>query len=285
MTLQSPAARLLVIALLCHSGIARAADTSHAEPGAVPAEFRPLAETAVSDLLGHWWVGDEKTGHLMPTHGGCETKGRGVIWERTVVVCALEGMSMATGDAGLRERIQAQWRYDKTQFTDKELEACGPGSPAPWCDDASWQLLYYNIAFQQTGDASAIDRAKGLIQNIHARWYDDQLDGGLWYNEQRQVKSLYAVAYVYGCLGVYEATGDHIYLDLALEEYHWIETHLLRPDHLYWCDYSAGPPADPDHPPAGRWAADAATTFIPQAASCIWAAIWAWARVRPISIN
>jgi len=235
---------LFSMTLLLRRGIASAAEAEHA--GAP--EFRALASGAVDDLLGHWWVGDEKTGHLMPTHGGCETKGRGVIWERTVVICALEGLSMATGDTKLRDRIGAQWAWDKTQFTPKELEACGPGSPAPWCDDASWQLLYYNVAFQQSGDTSAIDRAKGLIHHIHDRWSDDQLDGGLWYNEQRKLKSLYAVAYVYGCLGVYEATGDRAYLDLALEEYQWIETHLLRPDHLYWCDYSIGPPADTDHP-------------------------------------
>jgi predicted alpha-1,6-mannanase (GH76 family) len=211
-------------------------------------DCRGLAQKAVGDILGHWWIGDEKTGHLMPTHGGIETKGRGVLWERTIVICALEGLSMATGDTALRERIAAQWQYDKAQFKPPELEACGPGSPAPWCDDAAWQLLYYNVAFEQTGDTAAIDRAKGLIHSIHDRWYDSQLGGGLWYNEQRKLKSLYAVACVYGCLGVYEATGDRVYLDLALEEYHWIESHLLRPDHLYWCDYSAGPPADPDHP-------------------------------------
>jgi len=234
MNLRSLAAHFFLVALFCRTGTALAAD-------AAPAEFRPLAEAAVNDLLGHWWIGDEKTGHLMPTHGGCEAKGRGVIWERTVVICALEGLSMATGDAGLRERIGAQWLSDKTHFTASELEACGPGSPAPWCDDAAWQLLYYNIAYQQTGDALALDRAKGLIHNIHARWYDDQLDGGLWYNDQRKVKSLYAVAYVYGCLAVHEATGDRTFLDLALEEYRWIETHLLRADHLYWCDYSGQP--------------------------------------------
>jgi hypothetical protein len=43
-------------------------------------------------------------------------------------------------------------------------------------------------------------------------------------------------------------TGERRYLDLALEEYHWIESHLLRPDGLYWCDFSAGPPANPEHP-------------------------------------
>jgi hypothetical protein len=203
---------------------------------------------AVDDLLGHWWIGDESTGHLMPTHGGCPTKGRGVIWERAVVVCALEGLSVSQNDPHLRQRIRAQWLCDRAAFSPAELEACGPGSNSPWCDDAAWALLYYVIAFQQTGEADALERAKALAQNIHARWYDEELGGGLWYNDQRKLKSLYAVAYVYGCLALYEATHDPRFRDFALAEYSWIETHLLRPDNLYWCDFSAGPPADPEHP-------------------------------------
>jgi len=221
------------------------------EPGvndARPAEFRTLAKTAVNDLLAHWWIGDAKTGHLMPTHGGCEAKGRGVIWERGVLICALEGLGATTGDADCGERIRAQWLHDTQLYKPAELDACGPGSPAPWCDDAAWALLYYVTAFQQTGDPAALDRAKGMIRNIRTRWHDGALDGGLWYNEQRKVKSLYSVAFVYGCLGVHEATGDRAYLDIALEEYNWIESHLLRADGLYWCDFSAGPPANPDQP-------------------------------------
>jgi hypothetical protein len=212
-----------------------------------PPGSRTPARAAVDDLLDHWWIGDTKTGHLMPTHGGCEAKGRGVIWERGVLICALEGLGTATGDADCRERVRAQWLHDTQLYKPAELEACGPGSPAPWCDDATWALLYYVTAFQQTGDPTALDRAKGMIRNIRARWHDDALDGGLWYNEQRKVKSLYSIAFVYGCLGVYGETGEHAWLDIALEEYNWIESHLLRADGLYWCDFSAGPPANPEH--------------------------------------
>jgi hypothetical protein len=34
---------------------------------------------------------------------------------------------------------------------------------------------------------------------------------------------------------------------LARAQYDWIESRLLRTDHLYWCDYSAGPPSNPEH--------------------------------------
>ena len=209
--------------------------------------LRKLAFAAMDDLHSHWWIGDEKTGHFMPTHGGMQTSGEGVIWERAMLVCAQEGLCVATGDPGLRQRIRTQWAFDKAQYTPDKLEACGPGSPSPWCDDASWTLLYYVIAFQQSGDTAALDRARGLIRNIHRRWYDNELGGGLWYNDQRRVKALYATAFVYGCLGVFESTHDRDYLNLALEEYQWIETHLLRTDHLYWCEFSSGSPADAEH--------------------------------------
>jgi hypothetical protein len=219
------------------------------EPSATAVPLRDSATRAVRDLMDHWWLGDASSGHLQPTHGGCAvTKGRGVIWERATVVCVLEAQAAMTGDAEARERICAQWRYDKSQYKPAELQACGPGSSAPWCDDAAWEVIYYVIAFQQSGDRDALTAATGLLEQMHKRWHDDTLGGGLWYNDERKLKSLYSVAYVYGALGVYEATGDRHYLDLALAEYNWIETHLLRSDHLYWCDFSAGPPANPQHP-------------------------------------
>ncbi|HEY3898345.1 MAG TPA: glycoside hydrolase family 76 protein [Chthoniobacter sp.] len=242
----------VLFALIAPVFVLHAADEPPAGKSPSPGDSHPLAmrdaaALAVQDLLDHWWIGDASTGHLQPTHGGCAVgKGRGVIWERTTVICALEPLASA-GDAKARERICAQWHFDKSQYTMKELQACGPGSGAPWCDDAAWQVMYYVIAFEQSGDGDALAAAKGLLENIHTRWFDEQLGGGLWYNDRRQVKSLYAVAYIYGALGVYGATGDSHYLDLALAEYQWIETHLLRADHLYWCDYSAGPPANPEH--------------------------------------
>jgi hypothetical protein len=224
-----------------------------AEDASLDKTSPPLHEAAargIQDLLDHWWIGAPSSGHLQPTHGGCTVdKGRGVIWERAAVLIALEAWASQDGDARARECIAAQWRYDKAQYQPKELMACGPGSSAPWCDDAAWEVVYYVIAFQQTGDRDALTAAMGLLEQMRGRWFDEALGGGLWYNDRRQVKSLYGVAYIYGALGVYQATHDQHYMDLALAEYHWIEDHLRRADNLYWCDFSAGPPDDPDRPP------------------------------------
>lgn len=210
-----------------------------------PPNLHQAAVLGIQDLLDHWWIGEPTSGHLQPTHGGCAVdKGRGVIWERAALLTALETWASMQGDARASECIAAQWRYDKSKYKLQELQACGPGSSAPWCDDAAWEVIYYVIAFQQTGDRDALTAAMGQLDHMQERWYDDALGGGIWYNDQRQVKSLYGVAYLYGALGVYEATSDKRYLDLALEEDHWIEQHLRRADNLYWCDFSAGPPAN-----------------------------------------
>jgi hypothetical protein len=165
-----------------------------------------------------------------------------------MMLCALEGLYENNGDLDLNARIGAQWRYDKAHYTVAELQACGAGSINPWCDDACWSLLYYAIAFQQTGDADALDDARGLIRKIHDRWHDDQLGGGLWYNDERKVKSLYGAAFAYAGLALYEASGELSFREFAMAEYDWIEAHLKRPDDLYWCESSAGPPTDPRNP-------------------------------------
>jgi hypothetical protein len=171
-----------------------------------------------------------------------------------MMICAMEGLYENRGAPDLKTRIGAQWRYDQARYKTAELQACGAGTVNPWCDDACWSLLYYVIVFQETGDADALDDAKVLMRKIYDRWHDDQLGGGLWYNDERKVKSLYGAAFAYAGLALYEASGDSTYRDLAMAEYDWIESHLKRSDNLYWCESSAGPPADPRNPegPIGR---------------------------------
>ena len=80
------------------------------------------------------------------------------------------------------------------------------------------------------------------------RWLDDQVGGGMWYSDARQAKSLYQVGIVLAALEVYELTKEQPYLDRALACYAWMEEHLLRPDGLYWCDYSAAGPVGAERP-------------------------------------
>jgi hypothetical protein len=49
-------------------------------------------------------------------------------------------------------------------------------------------------------------------------------------------------------LRIYELTGDQSYYDRAMQCYNWMESHLLRSDNLYWCDYNSSGPAGENRP-------------------------------------
>lgn len=214
-----------------------------------PTEPRLLAERAVNDLLSHWWNGSVEGGYITPTHGGYAVKDRGAFWERAMLVQVLDGAAEIPGfeRRGLVERMRAAWRHDVAIYRPEELENCGSRTISPWSDDAGWALLYYLAVYRQCGEEEALARAKGLCRKMTERWLDRE-SGGLWYNDERRVKSLYMVAYLLGSLEIFAATGEAEFRDKALAVYQWMEIHLRRSDHLYWCDFSAGPPVDPAHP-------------------------------------
>ena len=88
------------------------------------------------------------------------------------------------------------------------------------------------------------------MNNAFKRWLDDQLGGGMWYRDQKDMKSLYQIGIVFSALQIYEATKDAAFYDRALNCYNWMESHLLRSDGLYWCDYNTSGPvghATPNH--------------------------------------
>jgi len=99
--------------------------------------------------------------------------------------------------------------------------------------------------------------ARGVVTNAYARWLDNELGGGMWYADEKhqingkpalRAKSLYQVAIVLVSLRLYEITHEKSYLDQAMNCYDWMESHLLRPDGLYWCDYNSKGPVGADRP-------------------------------------
>jgi hypothetical protein len=222
---------------------------------AVPAADRDyhvrIAKAAVGDLLRHYWVGDAATGHILETHGGYGGQHlpdpRGGLWERAMLVFALDSLYQVTRDPDLRRRIAADWKTTKSRFSAEELESCGTGIN-PACDDCGWSARLYLTAYRNTNGPDALDRAKGLVTNAFNRWADDALGGGLWYNDSRQLKSLYQVALALDSLEIWEATGDSAFKSRALSAYEWMEKRLLRPDGLYWCDCGAAGPVGAERP-------------------------------------
>lgn len=214
--------------------------------GAAKADVRGLAIRGVDDLLRHYWVGDPATGHMLDTWSGYARKGddRGVLWERAMFLAVLDDQYTATKDPRLRQRIAADWTYLKRRFTTAELQACGNGANNGWQDDAGWSTLLYLSAYRHTGDPEALEDAKALFRNAYDRWADDRFGGGLWYDDKREVKSIYQASLILAGLRLAERTKDRTYRDRAIKLYDWVEAHLLRANGLYWCDYRATGPQD-----------------------------------------
>lgn len=222
-------------------------------PWAEPGHDVAQAEAAVGDLLAHFWTGGLEQGGIVPTSHGypaCDAAhARGGLWERAMAAFALDTLYRATGDATLDRRLKTEWVRLKKLYTPEELEAAG-GPLHPACDDSGWDALYYLVLYRHSGDREALARAKGLVENAFRRWHDDQLGGGLWYNNERNKKSLYGVGVVAAALKIAEATGDAALKDTALGCYRWMEAQLLRPDGLYWADREREGPVgrrEPEH--------------------------------------
>ena len=206
---------------------------------------RAIAVNAVNDLLGHFWLGDERTGHILNTHDGYSNEslrnGRGVLWERGMFYLVLENLQRLSPSAALQQRLRADWNYTKRVNSPAELQACGEGSGNVAVDDAGWAALMYLAAYRATGDKEALDRARGLVNNSFSRWQDAK-DGGIWYSDRKDKKSLYQAAIVLAAIQIHELAPNPGLFDRATRSYVWMENHLLRDDGLYWCDYGASAP-------------------------------------------
>jgi hypothetical protein len=209
------------------------------------------ATATVNDLLTNWWIGNAQVGQIANTQNGYTTNladSRGVLWERAMFYVAINDLWRTTSTSILQQMLASDWRRTESVFTTNELESCGSNSPNFAVDDSGWSSLMYLDAYDASGDQAALLCAEGLVNNAFNRWQDNQLGGGLWYSDAEQVKSLYQVAIVLSAFRIYELTGDQTYSNRAMQCYTWMESHLLRSDNLYWCDYNSSGPVGQNRP-------------------------------------
>lgn len=206
---------------------------------------RSIATAAVNDLLGHFWVGDAATGHVLDTYNGYARTGsdpRGILWERATFVSVLTSLYFATGDPSIKQRIASDWHHLNTEMKPWEVQTCGNGTENVGQDDAGWSALMFLNFYRVLGDPQALADAEGLFNHAYDRWHDDQMGGGLWYNDQHRFKSTYETALVLASVKIYEIIKDRSYLDRAISVYDWAQSKLKRSDGLFWCEeWPAGP--------------------------------------------
>jgi hypothetical protein len=212
-------------------------------PNPESAWYGRIANLAAGDLLVHFWTGDAATGYVAPTWNGYRAAQlpdpRGALWDRGTLLRVLDNL----GGEDSRQRIAADWKHTKAVYTAAEFGTAGT-SVNPACDDCGWNALTLLLYHRVTGDPDALADAHALVTSAFDRWQDEQLGGGLWYSNERKHKSLYQVGLVLAALDL----DDAALRARALSCYDWMETHLLRPDGLYWCDCGADGPVGANRP-------------------------------------
>src|SRR5205807_9237901 len=137
-------------------------------------------------------------GHILDTYNGYARKDdpRGILWERATFQSVLFNLYDLTHDGRIKQRIASDWSHVTGQITSRELESCGKGWHNPGCDDAGWAASMYLNLYRVTSDRAALEHARGLFDCAYDRWVDDKLDGGMWYNDDRQFKASYQAALI-----------------------------------------------------------------------------------------
>jgi predicted alpha-1,6-mannanase (GH76 family) len=220
-------------------------------PYSPPGHYTALAQSAVQDLLKNYWTGGPDDGCIAPTYSGYTAPvlpmPRGGMWERGMMTFALDSYYRATGDAVTKRRIKAEWARMKRIYTKEELTSAG-GQIHPACDDSGWDASLYMVFYRHLGDPYALECAKGLVDSAYNRWHDDTLGGSIWYDNSRKHKSLYQIGLVNCAMDIWRVSGDKHFHDIAMSCYDWMESHLLRPDGIYWADLGVDGPAGVERP-------------------------------------
>lgn len=222
-------------------------DTDYRKPG----EYSATAKTAIDDMINNFWTKGVSTGNILPTWCGYPTENlpdsRGMLWERAMMVIPMFSMYRATGDNILKERLISEWAYIKSAFSEEELAAAGSGLH-PAVDDSGWAGMMYTMLYSVTKDEAALNAAKKMVDNAFIRWYDDEYEGGLWYKDGKQFKSLYQCGIMTTAMNIWELTGDEAYKDKFFLIYNWVEKKLRREDGLYWINYLPNGPDGMNRP-------------------------------------
>ena len=213
--------------------------------------LKEYAQRAFEDLFACYF--DQERKMIIPTWTGIpveEVEGadpRGGLWERGMMLHALESYLLAGGPEEIRDLICAEGRRMKALYTPQELCAAGTFLHNA-CDDCGWHAWLYMLFFRYDPDEWYLQRAMEMMDASAVRWLDNEMGGGMWYENTRTWKSLYQVGIVLTCLEIYEHSGNGKYFALAMECYNWMHSWLGRSDGLYWADRRMDGPVGQERP-------------------------------------
>jgi uncharacterized protein YyaL (SSP411 family) len=205
----------------------------------------------VNDLYRNFWVGSPTTGHVLATWGVRPNRDfpNGSMWEHAMMLRTMMDLYRINKDPALLARINSDWTWVVNAVGPTGLTRVGAGTNMNWSDDAGWSSIMYLDVYEITGRTDALNYAKILFNNVHARWADDVYGGGLWYTDEHLQKAVYQISHILTGLRLYDITGDASFKDRALSLYHWVDSHLARGNGLYYVDYNQNGPGKNNRPP------------------------------------
>lgn len=102
-------------------------------------------------------------------------------------------------------------------------------------DDNEWLGLDFIEAYQTTKNIQYLEKAILIFDFIKSGW-SDELDGGIyWCEQKRDTKNTCSNGpAIVLALGLYDITGEKVYLEWALKIYNWTSSKLQSPEGIYW---------------------------------------------------
>ena len=219
--------------------------------------MKEIALAAYADLMKNYW--NEKENRFKRDAQGFVddtlTGQAESIWSNGMVVIALDMLYEATKNEEIAQKIAAQWRVNKTYFTDEQFVT--PNLPPNYAsDDCGWNAMMYMIFYKYTKDSYILDMTSRLLYNCYEEYKVGSLENGIWYSinpgqpYHHTGTSVFAAGIIHGTLDLYDVTHDRKLYDMAKISYDYIERMMLRngkkeypditvdcDDMLYWSDF------------------------------------------------
>jgi predicted alpha-1,6-mannanase (GH76 family) len=108
-----------------------------------------------------------------------------------------------------------------------------PHFDSPFNDDRGWWALASVRAYELTGDARFLRRAKELWNGIWSSW-DSALGGGIWWSREAHTEKNVATNATAASVAaeLYRKTGRTVFRDAAMAIVHWLNRKLRSGDHI-----------------------------------------------------
>jgi predicted alpha-1,6-mannanase (GH76 family) len=182
------------------------------------------AEKGFATLIRTYWNPSDRTFYALSNHRAEAGSVRADFWW----VAELWEMALDDyqGTRGTGDRHLVDDVYDG-------FVARHPKFDSDFNDDRGWWALASVRAYELTGEARFLRRAKSLWTGIWSSW-DSALGGGIWWSRASHIEKNVATNATAASIAaeLYRQTGKSKFRDAALALVHWLNRRLRSGDHI-----------------------------------------------------